>query len=52
MYTLTRRQREVLETAVANGGSVAVKKAGAIELNELIQRGYISVVPGARPDAL
>ena len=52
MYTLTRRQREVLATAVANGGSIAVKKTGATELNELIQRSYISVVPAARPDAL
>lgn len=45
MYTLTRQQREILEIAMASGGSITIQKAGATELNELGQTGYITIAP-------
>lgn len=43
MHSITRRQREILEIALANSGTITVKQAGATELNELVQMGCISV---------
>ena len=45
MHSLTRRQREILEIATANDGSITVREAGATELNDLVQMGYLNVAP-------
>ena len=43
MHNLTRRQHEILEIALANGGTITRRQAGATELNELVQMGCINV---------
>ena len=45
MHGLTRRQREILEIAVASDGSITVREAGATELNGLVQMGHLNVAP-------
>lgn len=45
MHSITRRQHEILEIALANGGTINRRQAGATELNALVQMGCISVAP-------
>lgn len=40
---LTRRGREILEIAQANGGVISSRQAGISELQALVQLGHINV---------